>query len=75
MIGVLIIFIKNDKMDDDFGITWNKDYKKQQYEHHRLKEMGHIIHETDKITLGFMQRYKTKETHAPRYRSEKHSFC
>lgn len=58
-------FYKKDKMDDDFGITWNKDYKKQQYEHHRLKEMGHIIHETDKITLGFMQRYKTKETHAP----------
>ncbi|MDT2751503.1 hypothetical protein P7H01_05455 [Enterococcus thailandicus] len=58
-------FYKKDKMNDDFGITWNEEYKKKQYEYHNLKEMEHIIKEKSKITLGFMQRYKTKSKHSP----------
>lgn len=58
-------FYKKDKMNDNFGITWNEDYKKKQYEYHNLKEMDYFINETDKTTLGFMQRIKTKETQYP----------
>lgn len=58
-------FYKKDKMADDFGIKWNEDYKQQQYAAHHLKETGYIIQESEKVSLGFMQRYKTKGKHAP----------
>lgn len=58
-------FYMKDKMSDDFGITWNEEFKEKEEQRHFLKPADGIIQEIGKTSLMFMDKDNSQKEHHP----------